>query len=245
MQLVVHNLNLIAMSEWINSMLSTDQTGLIALAAVFLLGVVSVFTCACNFAVIGTVAGYSGAIGASGKTKTVFASSLFFLIGTVVAMSALGCIIGFASELISASMGNYWKIGAGIILILFGVYTIDILPFRISGLSLNFQNKKSGIAGAVLFGFIVGSLTPLVTLCCNPIFPIVAAASLVKGSTLWGFLLLFTYALGFGATLAAGMLGIGLGVGKLSKLLTKFSAVIKYAGGIALIAFGFYFLFTI
>jgi len=233
------------MSEWINSMLSADQTGIIALVAVFLLGVVSVFTCACNFAVIGTVAGYSSTLGATGKTKTVILSSLFFLIGTVVAMSILGCVIGFAGELISASMGNYWKIGAGIILILFGVYTLDILPFKIPGLSLNFQSKKNGIAGAVLFGFIVGSLTPLVTLCCNPIFPIVAAASLVKGSMLWGFLLLFTYALGFGATLAAGMLGIGLGIGKLSKLLTKFSIVIKYAGGTTLIVLGFYLIITI
>jgi cytochrome c biogenesis protein CcdA len=233
------------MNEWINSMLSTDQTGIIALVAVFLLGVVSVFTCACNFAVIGTVAGYTGALGATGKTKTVVASSLFFLIGTVIAMSALGFIIGFAGELISASMGNYWKIGAGIILILFGIYMLDILPFKIPGVSLNYQSKKSGIAGAVLFGFIVGSVTPLATLCCNPIFPIVAAASLVKGSTLWGFFLLFTYALGFGATLAAGMLDIGLGIGKLSKWLTKSTVIIKYAGGITLIVLGFYFIITI
>jgi cytochrome c biogenesis protein CcdA len=175
----------------------------------------------------------------------VIVSSLFFLIGTVVAMSILGCMIGFASELISTSMGNYWKIGAGIILILFGVYTLDIFPFKIPGLSFDFQSKKSGIAGAVLFGFIVGSLTPLVTLCCNPIFPIVAAASLVKGSTLWGFLLLFTYALGFGATLAAGMLGIGLGVGKLSQWLAKSTVVIKYAGGITLFVLGFYLILTI
>jgi cytochrome c biogenesis protein CcdA len=232
------------MNEWINSILSSDQTGIIALAAVFLLGVISVFTCACNFAIIGTVAGYTGTLGATGKTKTVIVSSLFFLIGTVVAMSILGFVIGFAGELISASTGNYWKIGAGIILILFGVYTLDLLPFKIPGVSLNFQNKRSGIAGAVLFGFIVGSVTPLATLCCNPIFPIVAAASLVKGSTLWGFFLLFTYALGFGATLAAGMLGIGLGIGKLSKWLTKSAVIIKYAGGITLIGLGFYFILT-
>jgi len=233
------------MSEWINSVINADQTGIIALAAVFLLGIVSVFTCACNFAIIGTVAGYTGTLGATGKSKTVIASSLFFLIGSVVAMSALGCIIGFAGEFISASMGNYWKIAAGVILILFGVYTLDILPFKISGVSFKLQNKKSGIAGGILFGFIVGSVTPLATICCNPIFPIVAAASLVKGSTLWGFFLMFTYAFGFGATLAAAMLGIGLGIGKLSKLLSRFAVIIKYAGGITLIVLGFYFLLTV
>jgi len=232
------------MQEWINSVLSSDQAGIIALAAVFLLGVISVFTCACNFAVIGAVAGYTGALGATGKTKKVVVCSLFFLLGTVVAMSILGCIIGFAGEFIGAALGNYWKIAAGVILILFGVYILDILPFKIPGMSFNFQSKKSGITGAVLFGFVVGTLTSFGTLCCNPIFPIVAAASLVTGSTLWGFALLLTYALGFGATLAAAMLGIGLGIGKFSKLLTKSTVVIKYAGGITLIVLGFYFLIT-
>jgi len=233
------------MQEWINSVVSSDQSGIVILAAVFLLGVISVFTCACNFAVLGVIGGYTGTLSATGKTKTVIVSSLFFLVGTVVAMSALGFIIGFAGELISASTGNYWKIGAGIILIFFGVYTLDILPFKIPGVSLNFKSKKSGIAGAILFGFIVGSLTSLGTLCCNPIFPIVAAASLVSGSTLWGFFLLFTYAFGFGVTIAAAMLSVGLGLGKISTSLSKFAVFIKYAGGITLIILGFYFLLTI
>jgi cytochrome c-type biogenesis protein len=233
------------MTEWINSLLSSDQTGIIALVAVFLLGVVSVFTCVCNFAVIGAVAGYTGTLGATGKRKTVIVSSLFFLIGIVVSMSMLGVIIGFASEFISASMGSYWKIVAGVILILFGTYMLDILPFKINGVPLNFQSKKGGIVGAILFGFIVGSITSLATLCCNPIFPIIVAASLVTGSSFWGFILLFIYALGFGATLAVGMLGVGLGIGKLSNVLSKSAVVIKYLGGITLIVLGFYFIITI
>jgi cytochrome c biogenesis protein CcdA len=160
-------------------------------------------------------------------------------------MSILGCVIGFAGEFISTSMGNYWKIAAGVILILFGVYILDILPFKIPGTSLNYKGKKSGIAGAILFGFVVGTLTSLGTLCCNPIFPIVVAASLVTGSTLWGFALLLAYALGFGTMLSAAMLGIGLGIGKLANLLTKFAVIIKYVGGATLIVLGFYFLLTV
>jgi cytochrome c biogenesis protein CcdA len=233
------------MIEWINSVLSSEQAGIIVLAAAFLLGIVSVFTCACNFAALGVVAGYTGTLGATGKTKKVLVSSLFFLLGTVVALSAVGCLIGFAGELISASMGNYWKIGAGIIAILFGVYTLDILPFKIPGISPNFQSKKSGIAGAIIFGFVMGGAISLGGLCCNPIFFIVMGASFIKGSMLWGFAMLFFYALGYGATLAAGMLGVGLGVGKLSKWLSKSAVVIKYAGGITLIALGFYLILTI
>jgi len=51
--------------------------------------------------------------------------------------------------------------------------------------------------------------------------------------------------LGYGIILAAAMLGVGLGLGKISKLLSKFAVVLKYAGGITLIILGFYFLITI
>jgi cytochrome c biogenesis protein CcdA len=233
------------MQEWINSVLGSEHSGIVVLAAVFLLGVISVFTCACNFAVLGAVAGYTGTVGSTGKTKKVVVSSLFFLLGTLIALSAVGCLIGFASEWVSASMGNYWKIAAGIIAILFGVYTLDILPFKIPGISTNFQSKKSGIAGAMLFGFVMGGAVSLGSLCCNPIFPIVMGASFLKGSTLWGLAMLFFYALGYGATLAVGMLGVGLGVGKISNWLTKFAVVIKYVGGITLIVLGFYLILTV
>jgi cytochrome c biogenesis protein CcdA len=233
------------MNEWINSVLSADQAGIIVFAAVFLLGVISVFTCACNFAAIGAVAGYTGTVSASGKTKSVVVSSVSFLLGTVIALSAIGCLIGYAGEFISASMGNYWKIAAGIIAILFGAFTLDILPVKVKILSPDYQNKKSSIAGAVLFGFIMGGAISLSNLCCNPIFPIIMAATFVKGSALWGFLMLFFYAFGYGVTIAAMMLGVGLGLGKMSKMLSKFAVIIKYAGGITLIILGFYFLLTI
>jgi cytochrome c biogenesis protein CcdA len=233
------------MGEWINTVIGSDQAGIVVLAAVFLLGIISVFTCACNFAVLGVIGGYTGALGATGKTKKVVVSSLFFLIGTVIALSAVGCLIGFASELVSATMGNYWKIGAGIIAIFFGVYTLDLLPFKIGSITPNFQSKRSDVVGAMLFGFVMGGATSLGSLCCNPIFPVVMGASFLKGSTLWGLAMLFFYSLGYGATIAVAMLGVGLGLGKISNLLSKFATVIKYVGGITLIVLGFYLIFTI
>jgi len=233
------------MQEWISSVLSADHAGIIVLAAVFLLGVISIFTCACNFAAIGTVAGYAGTVSATGKTKTVVASSLFFLLGAVIALSAIGCLVGYAAEIVNATMGNYWKIAAGVVAIFFGIYTLDILPFKIKGITPGFQSKKGSMAGAVFFGFIMGGIVPLSNLCCNPFFPIVMGASFLKGSTLWGFAMLFFYALGFGLSIAAAMLGVGLGLGKIAGMLSKFAVVIKYAGGITLIALGFYLLVTV
>jgi cytochrome c biogenesis protein CcdA len=233
------------MNEWIHHALSSDQAGISILFAVFLLGVVGVFSCGCNYAVIGTVVGYSGAVGSSGRTKTIVWSSIFFLIGSILAMSVIGCLIGYAGEFISTSLGNYWKIAAGLISILFGLYTIDIFPFKIPGLSINVQKKKNGILSAVLFGLAIGGISSLCGLCCSPFMPVILAASFVKGNMIWGVLMLFSYALGYGITLAAAMIGIGLGLGKISKSLSGFAKVLKYAGGITLILLGFYFLLTI
>jgi cytochrome c biogenesis protein CcdA len=232
------------MQEWINSVLSSDHAGITVLVAVFFLGIVSVFSCGCNFAVIGTLAAYTGAIGATKKTKTVIVSSLFFLLGIVVTMSVIGFVIGFTSEFISTSLGSYWKIGAGIISIFFGLYIIDLLPFKIPGISMSYKNKNNGIIGAILFGLMIGGLSSLCGLCCSPIFPVIMAASFVKGSMVWGILMLFAYSLGYGFTLTASMLGLGLGVGKISNSLSRVAIVLKYVGGITLICLGFYYLFT-
>jgi len=234
------------MQEWINTILSADQTGIIVFVAVFLLGVISVFTCACNFAFLGSVAGYASSISATSRAKTLIICSIFFLIGVVVAMSVVGCIVGFAGGYFVEALGSYWKICAGIILIFFGVHILDILPFKIPAISsFNYQSKKAGIAGAMLLGITIGGFTALHNMCCNPIYPVVIATIFVKGNIVWGLLMLFFYSLGYGGLLAAAMLGAGLGTGKISLLLSKFAVAIKYVGGITLIILGFYFLMSV
>lgn len=233
------------MEEWINHILNSDTAGITVLTAVFLLGLISVFTCGCNFSIIGIVAGYSGTIGSTGKTKGMIWNGIFFLIGMIVSMSIIGGIIGYASELISDSFGNYWKIIAGLISIFFGLFSMDLLPFKMPGISIKQKNQKENIFSAILFGLTVGGLTLACSTCCNPVFPIIVAVSFVKGSTIWGILMLFAYSLGYGITFAAILIGLELGFGKTSKSFSKFGTIMKYAGGITMIIIGFYFLITI
>jgi cytochrome c biogenesis protein CcdA len=230
------------MQDWVNSILVTDEISIIVVVAVFFLGAISVFTCACNFAVIGSVVGYTGTLGSTGNKKIIITSSIFFLLGIVVAMSIIGSLISYVGGFFVEVLGDYWKIGVGIILILFGVYIIDILPFKIPKMSFNFQNNKTGIIGTILFGIAIGGFTAVSNICCNPIYPIVIAAIFVKGNMLWGLFMLFFYALGYGGVLALAMVGIGLGIGKLSLMVKRFANFIKYAGGITLILFGIYLL---
>lgn len=233
------------METWIKAILSSDQAGFTLLTGVFLFGILSVFTCACNFSVIGMVAGYSGAMGATVKTKGVILNALFFLAGIVISMAAIGCIIGYASELISISFGNYWKIAAGAISIFFGLLTIDVVPFKIPGFTVSPSSKKNGILSSVIYGFTIGGLTLTFSSCCNPVFPVIVAVSFVKGSFLWGLMLMLAYAFGYGITIAIIVIAIGFGFGKTSRTFTKAGKVLKYAGGIIMIMIGFYLLITI
>jgi len=233
------------METWIHQVLNSGQSGFTVLFAVFILGILSVLTCGCNYAIFAVIAGYSGTLTATGKTKNSLWSGIAFLVGAILSMAVIGGILGYAGGVFSSSFGNYWKIAAGLICIFFGLYSMDLLPFKIPSISVNTENRKTGIVSAIIFGLTVGGLSSAFNTCCNPLFPIVLAASFVKASFIWGMLMLSIFALGYAAPLSLAIVGVRMGLGKLSNKVSILVNVIKYAGGILLILVGFYFLITI
>jgi cytochrome c biogenesis protein CcdA len=233
------------MNTWINQVLSNEHATITILIAVFFLGMISVVTCACNFAIIGVVAGYSGASASTEKSKTVWLKGITFLIGGVISMALIGTMFGYASGWISDSLGKYWKIAAGLISILFGIYSMELLPFKLPGISIKTRQTQQSIYSAILFGLAIGGLSVTMNSCCNPIFPVILAASFVKGSAVWGLMMLTAFGLGYGLPLASAIVGFGIGFGKISKSLSLLGTIVKYAGGILLVAMGFYFLLSI
>lgn len=233
------------MNTWIHQVLSNEHATITVLVAVFLMGMISVVTCGCNFAILGVVAGYSGASSVTDKSKTVWLRGISFLLGGIISMAAIGALFGYASELISDSFGNYWKVAAGLIAILFGLYSMNLLPFNIPGLSIKTNQTRQGIFSAILFGLAIGGLSTALNSCCNPIFPVILAASFMKGSALWGLMMLAAFASGYGLPLAVAIVGFGLGLGKISKTLSIVGTIVTYIGGITLLVLGFYLLITI
>ena len=233
------------MNTWINEVLSNEHASVMILIAVLVMGMISVFTCACNFAIIGVVAGYSGASSYTAKTKKSIWKGLAFLFGTIISMSLIGALFGYAGEWISDSLGNYWKIAAGLIAILFGLYSMELVPFKLPGISIKADHSHQNIFPSIIFGLAVGGLSAACNSCCNPFFPVILAASFLKGSTVWGFMMLSAFALGFGIPLALMIVGVSLGLGKISKTLSLIVTIVKYIGGIILVALGFYLLISV
>jgi cytochrome c biogenesis protein CcdA len=233
------------MNTWINQVLNNEHATVMVLIAVFLMGIISVVTCVCNFAIIGVVAGYSGASSSTRKTRTLIWKGLAFLLGTIISMALIGALFGYAGEWISDSLGNYWKIAAGLIAILFGLYSMELVPFKLPGISIKASDSQQNIFYAIIFGLAVGGLSAACNSCCNPFFPVILAASFVQGSGVWGFIMLTSFALGFGLPLAAMIIGISLGLGKISNTLSVIGTIVKYIGGITLVALGFYLLISV
>lgn len=232
------------MQEWIYSILNSGELSFSVLIACFLLGVIGSVTSCCNLAIIGAVAGYSGSIGVTKGTRSVWISGISFLFGIIFSLSLVGAVMGYLSSMMSLNMGVWWKIAAGILSIFFGMLTLNILPFKIPSVSIS-RKSQGGFLSSLFFGLAIGGITVACNSCCNPTFPIILGASFIKGSVLWGVLFLAIFGLGYGLPLAAAMIGIGIGIGKLTSVFNKISVWIKYIAGLILIIVGFYFLLTL
>jgi cytochrome c biogenesis protein CcdA len=230
------------MEAWIKSLMESGQPGVLMLIAVFLLGMTAVATCACNYALFAVVAGYSGSLSGEERNRKALPGGLAFLAGAVISMAVMGALFGYAGRMMSAASGTWWKIVTGIICVVFGLWSMDLLPFRMPAIKIGKGEHKPGILPAILFGLTVGGISTAFNSCCNPVFPVILAASFIKGSTLWGLTMLTAFALGYAFPLALGFTGIRWGLGSVTG---KFAKLIPYLGGGLMIIMGFYFLLTI
>jgi cytochrome c biogenesis protein CcdA len=233
------------MGGWIKSMMESGQPGVLTLLAVFFLGMTAVVTCACNYALFAVVAGYSGSLSSEERNKKALPGGIAFLAGAVISLALMGTLFGYAGGMMSSVSGSWWKIVTGIICIVFGLWSLDFLPFKIPALKFGKGASKPGILPAIIFGLTVGGISTAFNSCCNPVFPVILAASFINGSTLWGLLMLTIFALGYALPLALGFTGIRWGLGKLAGPVGKLAKIIPYIGGGILLIMGFYFLLTI
>jgi cytochrome c biogenesis protein CcdA len=225
---------------WVQDALSADQLGLVVLPAAFLFGVLGSVASCCTLPVLGAVAGYAGGLGERSSRREVLLVGVFFALGTILSLAVLGAIAGFVGNVASASLGMYWRFAAGLMMVLFGL--VGLLQLRIPKLKLAEQTRRRGVVGALVYGLALGGGTTACAFGCNPLLPMAMAAAVVQGATLLGAAMLACFAIGYSLPLAAGLVGIGIGLSWLGRFAGRVAPVARICGGIVLLAVGFYML---
>jgi len=228
--------------QWIRDTLSADQLGLAVLPAAFLFGLLGSVSSCCTVPVLGAVAGYAGTLTDRRERRPLLLVGLSFMVGTIVSLAALGAVAGFIGQDAGSSLGRYWRVAAGLLLVIFGLISLDLLPLRIPRLRLGNRAESSSVAGALLYGLALGGGSTACSLGCNPLLPMAMGAAVLEGATLMGVTMLGFFAIGYSLPLAAGLVGIGFGLGRLGGLTQRAITVVRIGGGMVLIAVGFYLL---
>jgi len=232
------------MQEWINQTLESGAFSLTVLLAAFLLGLISSIACACcTLPVLGAVVGYSGAQQAKSHRTNLLVAS-FFMVGAIIATVILGSVAGFIGQVAQSSLGKYWKLFAGLVVIAFGLATLRLLPFKLPQMRTSqSEAQPKGFFGTAVFGLIVGGGIGFCSLPCNPGIFIVLGVVILQGYSLWAVAILVAYAVGFSLPLAAIVLGVSFG--KMAVKAKALDNAIRIVAGSLLIVAGFYFLATI
>jgi len=208
----------------------------------WVLGVLSAAVSACCvLPMLGALVGYSGAQEKADK-RLAFKKAFFFALGIVVSLMVVGAVAGFAGQVAYAGLGRYWKIFAGVVLILLGLLTLKVMPFELSLGRFGGAQKRLGMPGAVLAGFVLGGLVAAASLCCNPGLFFIIGVGVVQRQVVQAALLLGVFAIGFSLPFAAILLGVSLT--KACFLPKGADAVVRWIAGGILLAAGFYFLIT-
>ena len=179
----------------------------------------------------------------SSDKRTNLLGSLFFMIGTIIALLILGSVAGLIGQVAQSVLGQYWKVFAGIIAIVVGLGALNLLPFKLPGKTNKVMSApKRGLLGAAVVGLIMGGAVSVCSLGCNPGIFVILGVAVLQGNTLWMFGVLIAYAIGFSLPLSALMLGVSFG--KSAIRFKKTDTVFRIVAGIVLIGVGFYFFST-
>jgi cytochrome c-type biogenesis protein len=227
--------------NWIGQVFDSTGFGVMKLFASFTLGLISAVAstgCGCNVPVLVAVGGYAGA----GQKKSLRDNLLVcfcFILGTTFSLAVIGALLGSLKTL-----GRVGMIFAGLALILFGLASLKLIPFRLPSFGIKQKDKQRGLLGGMIFGLAMGAAgVGFMMACLGPLLVPVFGLATVQGRPALGALVLVVFGLGFSVPLAGIMLGVGMG--KWSKYLEKLQSPIRIICGVIMIGAGFWILLKI
>jgi cytochrome c biogenesis protein CcdA len=174
--------------EWISKVFESSEFGIAILPAAFLLGLLTTLGSCVNWGILGALL-----------------TSLFFFVGTIASLAVLGLLAGYLGKIAGSNFGRYGTVAAAFAAILFGLATLNILPFKMPSINIAGWKRASGWLGASVFGLVVGAASLTVTMgCCGPLLPVVLGVAAAKGQLGWGALILTMFAVGGTALVLVG-----------------------------------------
>lgn len=197
-------------------------------------GILTSFT-PCSLSSVPLVIGYVGGID-SKEPKKAFKLSLIFALGSAVTFTSLGVIATMFGKMFRFT-GDWWYLVLAILLIVMVLQLweiINVIPQN----NLLTKNKKRGYIGAFIAGILAGLFS---SPCSTPVLIVLLAIVSVKGSILYGIILLLLYSIGHSILVVVA--GTSIGFVKRTKQSAKYEKInniIKILLGILILVLALY-----
>lgn len=217
-----------------------NEKSLLTFVLIFIAGILTSFT-PCIFPMIPITLAVLGK-GSESRTRAQnFLLSIMYVLGIALTYSMLGLAAASGGSVFGSALGNHYVLGfISLIFFLMALSMYGLFEFQIPlALQQKLHTTKtgSGYFGAFITGLIAGLVA---SPCVGPVLVSILTFVASKKDMVFGFFILFTYALGLGLI----FLALGL-FNQLTKLLPKSGHWMNFVkfilGSLMLAAFYYYF----
>jgi cytochrome c-type biogenesis protein len=171
---------------------AVEGTWLIAVAASFIWGILSILLSPCHLASIPLIVGFIDEQGRI-STKRAFVISLLFAVGILITIGAIGAITAAAGRMMG-DVGKYGNYFVALIFFVVGLHLLDVIPNPFSGPG-QVGMKRKGMLAAFILGLVFGiALGPCTFAYMAPMLGV--TFKLASTNLVYGIVLLLLYGIG-------------------------------------------------
>ena len=171
---------------------AVEGTWLIAVAASFIWGILTILLSPCHLASIPLIVGFIDEQGRI-STKRAFIISLLFAVGILITIAGIGAITAAAGRMMG-DVGKYGNYVVALIFFVVGLHLLDVIPNPFSGPG-QVGMKRKGLLAAFILGLVFGiALGPCTFAYMAPMLGV--TFKLASTNLVYGILLLLIYGIG-------------------------------------------------
>jgi cytochrome c-type biogenesis protein len=171
---------------------AVEGTAVIAIAASFVWGILSILLSPCHLASIPLIVGFIDEQGRI-STRRAFWISTLFAVGILITIGAIGAVTAAAGRMMG-DVGKYGNYFVALIFFLVGLHLLDVIPMPVSGPG-QVGMKRKGMLAAFILGLVFGiALGPCTFAYMAPMLGV--TFKVAQTNLLYGVALLLVYGLG-------------------------------------------------